>query len=125
MAKINVGLIKNGKAWEPVIWEVSGKMFFSFNELVSKAPRKALLSCILKVVTVLETKGSTTFNVIDIEASTTANLPKEIFGTDEYKALLGEITNKMKDYVASTQRTPATPSSAPAASSTPSEDTTW
>ena len=100
LVRINGGLIrKNSKAnWTPAIWETDGMMYFTLGEVVGKKPNGGLLSGVVKVVTKLDSKGATQFSVIDTEASSFANLPKDLFTKDETKEMLSDITVKMGEY---------------------------
>ena len=119
LVRINAGLIrKNSKAaWEPVIWETDGKMYFTLGEVVGSQPNGGLLSGVLKANTVLESKGSTQYPVIDKATSSFGPLPKDLFTKEATVTLLGDITTKMTDYCKGAQFSGNAPQSAPAPSS--------
>ena len=130
LVRVNAGLIrKNSKAaWEPVIWETDGTMYFTLGELVGNQPNGGLMSGIAKITTTLDSKGATQFSKIDVEASSFGALPKDFFSPEGKTApMLKDITTKMAEYRNGAQyKSGATP--APTAAPTPAEDsddTNW
>lgn len=123
--KIMGGLVKTDKGWEPVIFEVDGKMYFTINELLDKAPNKGLLGCIVKIATKTEKQGSTKFTVIDVEKSSFT-----VEGIHEFlkenRANVTDIVVKMKAYQADNDyKASAKPTTANAGSTVSNDDTNW
>ena len=88
--------------WSPAIWELSGKMFFTLNNIVGSG---GLLDGIYSMRFATETKGSTMFTVIDEEKSTNLGLPalQKLFTDKTVTDLMGEVSTKMAEYRASQQ----------------------
>ncbi len=124
--RINAGLVRaNSKAkWEPVIWETVGAMYFTLGEVVGKQANGGLLSGTVKVVTKLESKGSTQYPVIDTKESSFGPLPKDFFTPGgELAATIGEITTDMTAYQKASQYEGAT--STPPKADTEEGTTDW
>lgn len=97
--KIMSGLVETAKGWEPVIFEVDGKMYFTINELLDKAPNKGLLGCVISISTKTEKQGSTKFTVIDTEKSSwSAEGIQEVLKAN--RETVTNIVVKMKAYQA-------------------------
>lgn len=97
MVKIVAGLLRKGvkDTWHPVMWEISGKMFFTYNSVANKLPSQ-VIGGIIKVITKFEKQGSTTYTIIDEVASTTEPLPDNFITNN--RQIIGEMTIKMKEY---------------------------
>lgn len=98
MQKVVVGLVRQDSSakFVPVIWEITGKLFFTYNN-VEKKMKQPILGGIINVVTKLEKQGSTNYSVIDENATTVSQLPLAML--QEYKTELSEITTKTREYV--------------------------
>lgn len=95
--RIMGGLVKTDKGWEPVIFEIDGKMYFTFNDVIDKAPNKGLLGCVVHLVTKTEKQGSTKYTVVDTEKSSfTAEGIFDIIKVN--KDVIADVTLKMKAY---------------------------
>lgn len=136
LVRINAGLIrKNGRAeWTPVIWETDGKLYFTLGDAVGNQPNGGLMSGVLKLVTVLESKGSTQYPVIDVKASTFGALPKDFFSPEGKTApMIKDITTKMAEYRSGAQfKAGSAPAATPASSGAPTpgagadeDETNW
>lgn len=95
--KIMSGLVETKNGWEPVILEVDGKMYFTINEMLDKAPNKGLLGCIANIVTTTEKQGSTKFTVVDIAKSSWSVDGLQAI-IKENKETVTDIVVKMKAY---------------------------
>lgn len=100
LVRVNAGLIRKDSksAWEPVIWETDGKLYYSLGELIGARPNKGWLDTLIQISTKIESKGSTSFPVIDLTKSKCADLPKDLFTAAETKALISDITKKMTEW---------------------------
>ena len=122
--KIMGGLVKVGKDWAPVIFEVDGKMYFSLNNLVDKAKNKGLLGCVCHIVTKTEKQGSTKFTVIDTEKSSyTEEGFMEILKANS--PAVSDITIKMKAYQSDNDYKAKAKTSAPTTTPVESDDNNW
>lgn len=122
MVKIVAGLVskKDKDPWVPVVWEIGGKMFFTYNNIANKLP-SPVIGGIVKIKTKFEKQGSTTYSVVDEATSTIAPLPADFLTNN--RQIIGEMTIKMKEFFTAYQAKPgqATPQAAAAAA----DDTDW
>lgn len=97
MVKIVAGFIrKNAKAtWTPVIWEIKGKTFFTYNNVANQLS-SPILGGILNIKTKFEKNGNITYTVIDDKTSTVEKLPDDFL--TQNRQVIGEMTIKMKEY---------------------------
>jgi len=109
-------------AWQPAIYEVSGKTYFTFGELTDNKPNKGLLDGVYTLVFAKEKKGSTTYTVIDTAKSKHAPLPADLFTNDETKEMISDITKKMTEYRAAKQYSGDSATSASEATAPTEED---
>lgn len=122
--KIMGGLVEVNGTWSPVILEVDGKMYFSINELLDKAPNKGLLGCVCNIVTKTEKQGSTKYTVIDTDKSSyVVEGIHDILKAN--RETVTDITIKMKAYQSDNDYKSKTKSSAPANSAVESDDNNW
>jgi len=122
--KIMGGLVEVNGVWKPVIFEVDGKMYFTINELLDKAPNKGLLGCVCNIFTKTEKQGSTKFTVIDTEKSSfTVDGIHEVLKAN--KADVSDITIKMKAYQADNDYKNKAKTSSPTTIPVDSDDTSW
>ena len=124
--KIMGCLVKAGKSWEPVVLEIDGKLYFTFNDLIDKAPGKGVLSTIVKVKTATEKKGTTKYTVIDVENSSFTTGTTHLPIITENREKIADISVKMKAYFdANDYKKGAAPVAQNTQPATVSDDTNW
>lgn len=109
---------KNAKdKFVPVVWEMTGKLFYTYNE-VERTATQPILGGLFNIVTKLEKQGSTNYSVIDTVKTKVEALPQNLF--TDYKDMVSDVTLKIRDYVSAKQgASNSTQSSAPTTQSTP------
>jgi len=122
--KIMGGLVEVSGEWKPVIFEVDGKMYFTVNELLDKAPNKGVIGCICNFATKTEKQGSTKFTVIDVEKSSwTTDGIQDILRDN--KETVTDMAIKMKAYQADNDYKNKAKNTTPVNKSVESDDTNW
>lgn len=115
--------------WTPVIFEVSGMLYYTYGELTNNKPNHGLLSGVADIVTKLESKGSTQYSVIDVKASSFLPNPADLFTNEVTRTMLKDITEGMSDHVKNNQYSGAQSSNASSNASSDNgeakEDDTW
>lgn len=98
MQKCVAGVVrKNAKdKFVPVVWEMTGKLFYTYNE-VERTATQPILGGLFNIVTKLEKQGSTNYAVIDTAKTKVEPLPQNLF--TDYKDVVSDVTLKIRDYV--------------------------
>ena len=93
--------------WQPAIYEIRGKTYYTFGVLTDNKPSKGLMDGIYTLKFIKEKKGSTTFTVIDVPKCEFTARPADFFADETVKTLCGDITNGMTEYRAGQQHSKA------------------
>ncbi len=89
--------------WEPAIYEISGKTYYTFGVLTDNKPSKGLMDGVYTLKFEKEKKGSTTYTIIDVKKATFTPRPADFFQDETVRTLAGDITTKMTEWRASQQ----------------------
>mgnify|MGYP003585073246 CR=1 FL=1 len=124
MVKMVAGLVnkKDKEPWVPVLWEISGKMFFTYNNVANKLPNP-VIGGIVKIKTKFEKQGSTTYTVIDETGSSIGTLPADFLTNN--RQIIGEMTIKMKEFFTAYSAKPKSKSAAPVVEADDDEADSW
>jgi len=114
--------------WIPAIYEISGKTYYTFGVLTDNKPSKGLMDGIYTLKFKKEKKGSTTYTVIDTDASVFTPRPADFFSNPETRDMISDVAKKMAAWRESLQAPDSTKQATPVGSGTqeePDDDLAW